>query len=286
MSDTGWLPPVPSNSTQPAAPEPSEAARAEASGQWPDPVPFLTRSAPAFPADLLPGFLGDMVDTVARATETPVELATLLGLSPIPPRTEDAYGCGIERLLRLSPPLGACGTWQPWRLGFSPLAYQAWKEFQRYIETLMREGAKLHSVKDWASKLPGAAVRMSGVFHCVVCDPATSSMIERDTIDQALNLATLLIDHALPVFNLMDRDPTIEDGLKILGWIRREERRSFTVRECFCAHQSRFKKVENMYASLHLLEEHLYVRQGPKEKVSYRPSEVWEVNPRALETGL
>jgi hypothetical protein len=206
--------------------------------------------------------------------------------SPVPSRTEDAYGHGVERLLRLSPPLDACGAWQPWCLGFSSSAYQAWKEFQRTIENLMREGAKLHSIKDWASKLPGAAVRMSGVLHSVVCDPAISSTIERETIERALNLATLLIDHALVVFNLMDRDPTIEDALKILGWIRREHRRNFTVRECFCAQQSRFKKVDNMYAPLHLLEEHVYVRQGPREKVPYRPSEVWEVNPRAMETGL
>ena len=520
MSDPEWLPPVLSNSTQPAAAEPNgAAARAEAFGEWPDPVPFLTRTAPGFPADLLPGFLGDMVNAVARATETPVELATLLGLSvvsasvarkvivspepgyvepvniftavgmesgnrktavvnhmtkpfmefehaealrltpeyerirsqrktldlrieslrkkaartsnnskmmaeiieleasrpvvpilprlwvqditperlagimaeqgerialfsdeggvfdmlagrysqnmpnldlflqahsgspvrvdrtdrsrppiqmqnpiltvgispqpdvlqslsdkpgfrgrgllarflyglptsrlgmrslipsPIPSRTEDAYARGIERLLRLTPPDGG-DVWQPWCLGFSPLAYQAWKEFQGNTEILMREGAKLHSVKDWASKLPGAALRMSGVLHCVVYDPATNSTIERETIEQALDLATLLIDHALAVFNLMDRDPTIDDGLKILGWIRREGRPTFTVRECFCAHQSRFKKVESMYAALHLLEEHAYIRQGPKEKVPYRPSEVWEVNPMGMETGL
>ena len=205
---------------------------------------------------------------------------------PIPSSIEDAYSRGIERLLRLSPPVGDNGGWQPWRLRFSQAAYQAWKDFQQGIEILMREGGKLHSIKDWASKLPGAAARIAGAFHCVVSDPASNSTIEKDTIERTLTLATLAIDHALAVFNLMDRDPTIEDALKILGWIRRQGQHSFTVRECFCAHQSRFKKVENVRAPLRLLEEHAYIRQVPKGKVSHRPSELYEVNPRAADPAV
>ena len=51
---------------------------------------------------------------------------------------------GIERLLKLAPPADEAGHWQPWRLRFSPQAYDAWKFFQRAIEILMREGNKLY----------------------------------------------------------------------------------------------------------------------------------------------
>jgi putative DNA primase/helicase len=214
---------------------------------------------------------------------SPLGTRTLIP-APVSPAVEGAYRSGIERLLSLSPPVDDEGTWQPWRLELSPQAYQAWKEFQRSIESLMREGGKLDSLRDWASKLPGAVARIAAVFHCVISEPAITSIIEVDTIQRAIHLATLLIDHALAVVGLMERDPVIDDALKILGWIRRQSRPSFTVRECFCAHQARFKKVDNIRGSLHLLEEHGYIRPGPKEKVPYRPSEVFEVNPTALET--
>lgn len=48
--------------------------------QWPRIVPFLARTATPLQADLFPGFLGDMIAAVSLATETPVELAGLLGL--------------------------------------------------------------------------------------------------------------------------------------------------------------------------------------------------------------
>jgi hypothetical protein len=203
---------------------------------------------------------------------------------PIPRSTEEAYERDINRLLRLSPSLDATGAWQPWCLRFAPKAYEAWKEFQHYIEVLMREGGKLYHLRDWGSKLPGAAARISGVFHCVVSDPTTYTIVEEDTMERSLNLATLLIDAALAVFNLMERDPTIEDAQKILAWFQRQGQPSFTVRDCFCAHQGRFKKVENIHAPLHLLEEHAYIRRAPKQNVAFRPSEVYEVNPNVLET--
>ena len=59
------------------------AELAEIPEEWPDPVPFLTRFVPEFPPNLLPGFLGDMVEATAKATETPVALPALLGLSVV-----------------------------------------------------------------------------------------------------------------------------------------------------------------------------------------------------------
>lgn len=50
---------------------------------WPEPVPFRRRNTPTIPADLLPGFLGDMTSATAVATETPMELAAMLGLAVV-----------------------------------------------------------------------------------------------------------------------------------------------------------------------------------------------------------
>ncbi len=44
-------------------------------------------------------------------------------------------------------------------------------------------------------------------------------LIDVAVAEQALNLSTALIDHAIAVFDLMQRDPVIEDARRILRWI-------------------------------------------------------------------
>jgi hypothetical protein len=206
---------------------------------------------------------------------------------PCPKSTEQAYGEGIKRLIRLTPPVDdETGNWMPWLLRFSPGAYDAWKNFQRINETLMRDGGKLSRCTDWASKLPGAVARIAGVLHCVVSDPTETIIITENTMERSLDLATTLMDHALAVFDLMERDPEIESAKKILSWVRKQGQDSFTVRDCFCAHQSRFKRVDSIHPSLRLLEEHGYIRPRPKGTVSHRPSEIYDVNPEAMEASV
>jgi hypothetical protein len=202
---------------------------------------------------------------------------------PCPPAVESAYHDGIVRLLTLAPPVDEDGNWRPWALRFSSAAYASWKQFQRNIEVLMREGGKLYYLKDWAAKLAGAAARIAGVLHCVVSDPRVDTTISEDTIERTLNILTPLIDHALAVFNLMDRDKGVEDAQNILGWIRTQGRASFKVRDCFCARQTRFKTMGGMRPALSLLAQHDYIRPQPRERVSHRPSEIYDVNPKMLE---
>src|SRR3989442_14468239 len=48
---------------------------------WEPPAPFDEFDLPAFPTDALPGWLREFVEAEARATQTPSDLAALLGLS-------------------------------------------------------------------------------------------------------------------------------------------------------------------------------------------------------------
>jgi replicative DNA helicase len=49
---------------------------------WAPPIPFaLTGNLPAFPVEILPGWLGDYVAAVATATQTPPDLAGMLALA-------------------------------------------------------------------------------------------------------------------------------------------------------------------------------------------------------------
>jgi hypothetical protein len=80
-------------------------------------------------------------------------------------------------------------------------------------------------LRDWGSKLPGAAARIAGVMHCVCISPEDSAIIGAAVMEHALNLSVLLIDHAIAVFDLMRRDPVMEDAQRILRWIRKQVKR-------------------------------------------------------------
>jgi hypothetical protein len=208
----------------------------------------------------------------------------LLHPNPVPPEVAEAYRAGVQRLLTLPPPAsGTDGELSTWQLRFSPDAYRSWKDFQRSIELLMREGGKLYYLKDWASKLPGAAARIAGVMHCVSASPEDNCIIDAAVMQQALNLSALLIDQAIAVFDLMQRDPVMEDAQRVLRWIRRQAKPQFSIRDCFCAHQAHFKKVDSVYPAVRLLEQHGYVQPAPSTKATGRPTEIYLVNPQLAE---
>jgi hypothetical protein len=61
---------------------------------WPDPIPFTSEpKVPPFPLDVLPGVLGEWVEAVAEATQTPPDLAAMLAL-PV-------CGAGLARKFRV-----------------------------------------------------------------------------------------------------------------------------------------------------------------------------------------
>jgi putative DNA primase/helicase len=53
------------------------------SDEWPEPIPLEDQRLPELPTDLFPPWMGNVVNAVARATETPSELAATLGLAAL-----------------------------------------------------------------------------------------------------------------------------------------------------------------------------------------------------------
>jgi hypothetical protein len=201
-----------------------------------------------------------------------------LGYRPIPDQIQRRYRENVRRLLALNPESRIV-------LCLSEPAYTTWKAFQRSVEVELRDGGKLQYLKDWGSKLPGAVSRLAGVFHCVekMEGIAGDSTIPLSTMNCAIELGSYLISHAQAVFDLMDRDPLVEHAVKLVLWIVREQRHSFTIRDCHRVHQARFKCVDAMIPVLLLLEQHEYIRRLQSQSNGGRkPSDVCEVNPIAL----
>jgi hypothetical protein len=197
---------------------------------------------------------------------------------PIPADVMGRYRTGIRQLLAIPP--GAAV-----RLGLSAEAYAEWKDFQKAIELQLRDGGTLDDLRDWGSKLPGACLRLAGIFHAVEHGNrfAESPEIAKITIQRALELGACLISHARAVFDLMERDAKVEHALKLVRWIERQNKPTFSIRECFRAHQRRFKRVEAMVPVLVLLEEHLYIRRNKNRSSGGQPpSDTCEINPRLM----
>jgi hypothetical protein len=204
-----------------------------------------------------------------------------LAPSPIPSHVENRYRLGIEQLINYRPATIL-------RLRFSDAAYREWKGFQLSLEPQFRDGGALQSLRDWGGKLAGAVARLAGIFHMVLQSDRdeVETEITFTTVRPAIEFGTSLISHAQAVFALMDRDPAVNNAEKLLAWITHQGKTSFTVRDCFRAHQGRFQRVDAMQPILGLLEQHGYIRRVKQGSAGGRPSsDLCEVNPAALNRG-
>lgn len=198
----------------------------------------------------------------------------------IPADTEFLYKRTIRTLLEMPLPEGDIPI-----IRLSPEALQPWKEFQRWVETGLAEDGEFEHMRDWAGKLPGAAARIAGLFHCYEHEgkqPQTHP-VSLQTMNQALSLARKLSRHALAAYDLMGADAAIEGARKVLRWIIRNGSVSFTGHDCHYALKSTFKRRAELDPALQVLIERGHIRkvEAQGEKRPGRPpgSGNYEVHP-------
>jgi putative DNA primase/helicase len=198
----------------------------------------------------------------------------------MPARVVTEYHELITRILDWRPE-------EPRMLRLSPEAYAAWKEFQRSNEHEMAKGERLCRLRDWASKLPGAALRIAGLLHVARLAKfltAVSLEIEEPDIQIAIEICTTLTSHAIAVFGMISEDPILTNSKRVMRWISEQRQPEISRRDCFRAHRPHlFGRIEGMDACLRILADHHLIRVIER-KTGGRPSEVIEVNP-ALKEG-
>ncbi|KJS28990.1 MAG: hypothetical protein VR64_22270 [Desulfatitalea sp. BRH_c12] len=171
----------------------------------------------------------------------------------------------------------------PLIIHLSQKAYDSWKTFQLTVEMEMGENGDLAGMKDFGGKLPGAAARIAGLFHCYI-HAHNGPQVERvsfATMSAALSLAGKLSAHTRTVYDLMGVDPDIEDARRMLNWIVKESKHRFTLRECHRALQGSFSRKEALEPALKVLTERGYIRlmARPSTQGPGRPSIIYEVHP-------
>lgn len=170
-------------------------------------------------------------------------------------------------------------------LELSQEAYKIWLEFAGNVEKDLVPGGAFEGMNDWGGKLPGAVARIAGLFHLATHDKAWEIKVERQTMKLAAEMGTFLTEHAKAAYALMGADEKIEGAKRVLAWIKRVAKNTFSVRDCQQAlkQQAIFNHVQAIKEALAELEERAFIREKPVSwaGAGRRPSAVYEVNPRA-----
>jgi hypothetical protein len=201
--------------------------------------------------------------------------------TPVPSAIASEYSRHLRSLLEKKRPVdGLC------LIKLSSEAWREWHQFFLAVEHDLREGERFEHIRDWAGKLPGAAARIAGLIHCAKHALANPENQEIDvaTMKSALELAAVLTHHALAAFDIMGADLIVKNARRVWAWIKREQKPSFTFRDCFRALQRTFSRAVDLEPAIAALVERSYIAQRPKEPgATGRPSRVFDVNPAITE---
>ncbi len=204
---------------------------------------------------------------------------------PVPEGTRSRFHNTLIALLSISPVKDENGTITPYTLTLTDEARLEWKDFALVVEKEMRPGGRFENITDWASKLPGAALRIAGNFHCALnaYNQPWASPITKETMNSALELSSILSEHALKVFGYMGADKSLEAARKVWAWIERNRATEFTARDCFRALSGTYKRMEDISPAINVLIERYYIIEQAKDNKPGRPSRTFNVHPNICE---
>jgi len=229
------------------------------------------------------GFRGrGLIARFLYALPTPKAGKRALDACPIPESISQEYTRMVSSLLEKNPSEGP--------LIIDGDAHTIWKSFAHEVERGLADGGKFEYMKDWAGKLPGAAARIAGIFHCIKFadgDPATS-LVGKETMLKAVSLSKKLVSHALAVYDVIGADEGVNEAKKVLNWVRLREVKNFSIRECHNSLQHIFPKSEYLIPAIKILSERGYIRKELPAvgKKGGRPSSKYSVNPSVFSGGF
>ena len=200
----------------------------------------------------------------------------------LPDHVVREYESHIEKLLSI-PVQEEEGDIKPYILHFSSEAYEEWREFAEDIEPGLKDGGRYESMKDWVGKLPGAVVRIAGLIHCMgYPDRPWEQEIHLDTMGKALELASVLLNHAMHTFDIMGSDSRLVAAKRILKWIELKQKEGFSRRDCLEGVKGTLKTMKEVQPRLDILEERFYIFMDDLEQKVGRPTRHYTVNPALI----
>lgn len=203
----------------------------------------------------------------------------------IPENIKAKYRAGIFNLLSIEPIHDEHGREKAKILTLSREALDSWIRFSQYIESKQGPDREFEYMQDWTGKLPGAALRIAGLFH-IIKHGIDKPTIDQETIEQALDLCQLFIPHTKAAFDLMGGDHAVNDAKHVYRWILTKGEDSFIKSHCHKALEGRFRKVERLDKALQVLTERHIISEPHRRETGGRPGVYYLVNPAVLKEGV
>ena len=191
-----------------------------------------------------------------------------IDVDPVPEPVASTYHQKAKALA-----LTMAGWTDPAALMLTPEARKLLSDYQTEIEPRLRLiGGDLSELRDWASKLAGATVRIAGLLHLGAdVDRGWGNPVGEDTMERAIQLGDYFTEHARAAFRQMRADPVIADAQKLVDWATRNSNTEFSKRDLFYGTRSeRFQKAADLDEPLALLIEHGYLRLAKAPRTTPR----------------
>ncbi len=193
----------------------------------------------------------------------------------IPPEVGAAYRNMIYQLMAL--PIAD----EPETLYLSEKALDLMADyFQQHERFLTGEG---QAISDWASKYIGAVLRIAGLLHAADMDTGDYE-ITAATLSRAIQIGEYFLAHSSYAYSMMGNDLSIQKAKFVMAKLRKKGISHIKRSELFQMCRGKFfKKTDEIFPTLELLESHGYLRLEEPERQSVgRPADVRIfVNPAA-----
>lgn len=180
----------------------------------------------------------------------------------VPEDVQSAYDRDMRALVM------SMAAWDaPFTLTLTEQARKLVMEFAAELEPRLRPEQPLERLRDWASKLTGACVRIAGLLHLAVhLKDGFRAPIDEATMRSALTIGRYYEAHALAAFGQMREDSTLTFARRAVEWLagRPEDRRGpVSQRDLHRALQSRLDKAASVKPITDVLVAHGHLRPQP-----------------------
>ena len=172
-------------------------------------------------------------------------------------------------------------TEEPQTLHLSEKAFDLMADyFQEHEKFLAGEG---QAISDWASKYIGAVLRIAGLLHGADMDDGDRE-ISVSTMNQAIQIGKYFLAHSTYAYSMMGTDLSIQKAKFVMAKLKKKNISTIKRSDLFQMCRGKFfKKTEEIFSTLELLESHGYLRlEEPERQAVGRPADVRIfVNPAA-----
>ena len=186
---------------------------------------------------------------------------------PVPPDISAAYRSLIFHLMALP------YTDEPQTLYLSEKAFDRMADyFLEHERFLAGEG---QAISDWASKYIGAVLRIAGLLHGAEMGDGERE-ISVATMNRAIQIGKYFLAHSGYAYSMMGTDLSIQKAKFVLAKLKKKNITVIKRSELFQMCRGKFfKKTEEIFPTLELLEAHGYLRMEEPERQSVgRPADV------------